>query len=156
MGDNMVDIIHRVGIKAPVSKVYAALSTVEGVAGWWTKDTTGVSKSGGNIDVRFLSPSGKEIGSMTMEVMELDPSKKVHWRFKSGPAEWVGTDVIFNLSQDGDYTIVLFGHKNWRDVGEFTSHCSMKWATFLFSLKDLVETGKGKPSPNDIKIDNWN
>ena len=28
----MVDIIHRVGIKAPLSKVYAALSTVEGVA----------------------------------------------------------------------------------------------------------------------------
>ena len=152
----MVDIIHRVGIKAPVSKVYAALSTVEGVAGWWTKETTGVSKSGGHIEVRFLSPSGKEIGSMNMEVMELDPSKKVHWRFKSGPAEWVGTDVIFNLSQDGDYTIVLFGHKNWREAVEFTSHCSMKWATFMLSLKDLVETGKGKPSPNDIKIDNWN
>ena len=152
----MVDIIHRVGIRAPVSKVYTALSTVEGVASWWTRDTTGVSKSGGNIDVRFLSPSGKEIGSMNMEVLELDPSKKVHWRFKSGPAEWVGTDVIFNLSQDGDYTIVLFGHKNWREAGEFTSHCSMKWATFLLSLKDLVETGSGKPSPNDVKIDNWN
>ena len=152
----MVDIIHRVGIKAPVSKVYAALSTVEGVAGWWTKETTGVSKSGGHIDVRFLSPSGNEIGSMNMEVMELDPNKKVHWRFKSGPAEWVGTDVIFNLSQDGDYTIVLFGHKNWREANEFTSHCSMKWATFMLSLKDLVETGNGKPSPNDMKIDNWN
>lgn len=35
-----------------------------------------------------------------------------HWHFKSGPAEWVGTDVIFDLSQDGEYTIVLFGHKN--------------------------------------------
>jgi len=32
----MADITHRVGMKAPVSKVYAALSTVEGVAGWWT------------------------------------------------------------------------------------------------------------------------
>jgi hypothetical protein len=32
----------------------------------------------------------------------------------------------------------------------------MKWATFMLSLKDLVETGKGKPSPNDITIDNWN
>jgi uncharacterized protein YndB with AHSA1/START domain len=156
MEDIMVDIIHRVGIKAPVSKVYAALSTVEGVAGWWTKETTGVSKSGESVEIRFLSPSGKEIGSMKMSVMELDPNKKVHWRFTSGPAEWVGTDVIFNLSQDGDYTIVLFAHKNWQEAGEFTSHCSMKWATFMLSLKDLVETGKGKPSPNDIKIDNWN
>jgi hypothetical protein len=32
----------------------------------------------------------------------------------------------------------------------------MKWATFLLSLRDYVETGKGKPSPHDLKIDNWN
>ena len=35
-------------------------------------------------------------------------------------------------------------------------HCSMKWATFLLSLKELAETGKGRPSPEDLKIDNWN
>ena len=152
----MVDIIHRVGIKAPIAKVYAALSTAEGVAGWWTRNTSGSSKIGGTIDVRFHSSDGKEIGSMSMEVVALDPDKKVQWRFKSGQAEWVGTDVIFNLSQDGDYTIVLFGHKNWREANEFTSHCSMKWAIFMLSLKELVETGNGRPSPNDIKIDNWN
>jgi uncharacterized protein YndB with AHSA1/START domain len=45
----MVDIIHRVGIKAQPAKVYAALATVEGVAGWWTKDTTGESKVGGTM-----------------------------------------------------------------------------------------------------------
>jgi uncharacterized protein YndB with AHSA1/START domain len=39
----MADIIHRIGIKAPPTKVYQAVSTVEGVAGWWTKDTTGES-----------------------------------------------------------------------------------------------------------------
>jgi hypothetical protein len=32
----------------------------------------------------------------------------------------------------------------------------MKWATFLLSLRKLAETGKGEPSPNDMKIDNWN
>ena len=72
----MLDIIHRVGIKAPISKVYAALSTIEGVAGWWTKETTGVSKSGGNIEVHFSSPSGEKIGSMNMEVMALDATRR--------------------------------------------------------------------------------
>src|SRR5215217_3534039 len=156
MEDRMVDIIHKVGIKAPVSKVYAALATVEGIAGWWTKDTTGSSRKGDTIHVRFLAPGGKELGSMSMEMMELDPDKKVHWRVTSGPEEWVGTDVVFNLSQDGEYTIVLFAHKNWLEAVEFTAHCSMKWATFLLSLRDIVEAGKGKPSPHDIKIDNWN
>jgi uncharacterized protein YndB with AHSA1/START domain len=155
-GEDMADIIHRVGIKGPVSNVYGALSTIEGVAGWWTKETSGTSKVGGTIGVRFHSKEGKEIGSMTMEVLALEPKKTVHWRFTSGPEEWVGTDVIFNLSQEGDTTIVLFGNKNWREANEFMSHCSMKWATFMLSLRELVETGKGKPSPNDIKIDNWN
>lgn len=68
----------------------------------------------------------------------------------------MGTDVTFNLSRDGEYTIVLFGHKNWREASEFTFYCSMKWATFLLSFRELVETGKGKPSPDDLKIDNWN
>jgi uncharacterized protein YndB with AHSA1/START domain len=152
----MADIIHRAGIKAPISKVYKALSTVEGVAGWWTKDTTGASKPGDTIDVRFQSPSGKEIGAMTMEVMALEPNKKVQWRFRNGPEEWIGTDATFDLYEDGDYTIVLFGHRNWREPVEFMAHCSMKWATFMLSLKELVETGRGRPSPNDIKIDNWN
>ena len=152
----MVDIIHRVGIKAPISKVYSALATAKGVAGWWTKETTGTSDVGGTLQVRFLTTQGKEIGAMTMEVLALEPNKKVHWRFEAGPEEWIGTDVTFDLYQEGEYTIVLFGHRNWRKAVEFTSHCSMKWATFLLSLKDLVETGKGKPSPDDLKIDNWN
>ncbi len=114
----MADIIHRVGIKAPLSKVYAALSTVEGIAGWWTQHTSGASKVGEKIGVRFHAADGKEIGSMNMEVKALDPNKKVHWCVTSGPEEWVGTDVIFTLSQQGEYTIVLFGHKNWRDANE--------------------------------------
>ncbi|HJR66280.1 MAG TPA: SRPBCC domain-containing protein [Gemmatimonadaceae bacterium] len=152
----MADIIHRVGIKAPISKVYAAVSTVEGVAGWWTEATTGVSQPGGAIDVRFHRATGEEIGGMTMEVLELEPDRKVHWRFRKGPEEWIGTDAVFDLSQDGDYTIVLFGHRNWREPVEFMAHCSMKWASFMLSLKELVETGRGKPSPDDVKIDNWN
>ena len=70
--------------------------------------------------------------------------------------EWLGTDITFDLSQQDDQTIVLFAHRNWSESTEFTSHCSMKWATFLLSLRDYVESGKGKPSPDDIKIDNWN
>jgi len=93
---------------------------------------------------------------MTMEVLALEPNKKVHWRFQKGPEEWIGTDVTFELSQDGEYTIVLFGHRNWREPVEFMAHCSMKWALFMLSLKELVETGRGRPSPNDVKIDNWN
>ena len=67
----------------------------------------------------------------------------------------VGTTVSFDLKQEGDYAIVLFKHQGWREPVEFMYHCSTKWATFLLSLKSLVETGKGAPSPNDVRIGNW-
>ncbi|HEU5250389.1 MAG TPA: SRPBCC domain-containing protein [Thermoanaerobaculia bacterium] len=154
----MVDIIHRIGIKASPRKVYSALSTVDGVAGWWTQETTGESKVGGVITVRFadrLTPS-VEKGRMELEVTKLDPGKEVRWRFKEGPPEWIGTEVTFSLSQNGESTVLVFGHRNWREPIEFMAHCSMKWATFLLSLRELVETGAGRPSPDDLKIDNWN
>jgi len=151
----MVDIVHRVGIKAPPSKVYSALSTIEGLAGWWTKATTGDPKVGGTIAFRFHTPGGDEIGGFDMGVLELTPDQRVRWRVKGGPEEWVGTDVDFSLSQSDGYTVVLFGHRNWREEVEFTAHCSTKWATFLLSLRDLVETGQGKPAPADLKIGDW-
>jgi len=152
----MVDIIHRVGIKASPAQVYRALSTIDGVSGWWTRETTGLSQPGGTIEFTFSTPGGKRIGGMSMEVLELEPDKGVRWRCTDGPEEWIGTEVGFELVQDGDYTIVRFGHRNWREALEFTEHCSTKWATFLMSLKELVETGSGRPSPDDVKIDNWN
>jgi uncharacterized protein YndB with AHSA1/START domain len=151
----MPDIIHRIGIKAAPAKVYDAIASVAGVAGWWTEQTTGEAAPGGVIQVRF-SDHGIEKGRMELEVVKLSPAQEVQWRVSAGPPEWIGTDVTFSLSQDGAYTILLFGHRNWREPVEFMAHCSMKWATFLLSLRDLVEGGKGKPSPHDLKIDNWN
>ena len=151
----MVDIVHRVGIKAPVSKVYAALATVDGLAGWWTIATTGRSHPGGVIAFRFQTETGEEIGGFEMDVLELVPDQKVRWRVKAGPDEWVGTDIEFLLSRQDDYTIVRFGHRAWRDEVEFMAHCSTKWATFLLSLRDMVETGTGRPAPHDLRIGNW-
>jgi len=153
----MVDIIHRIGIKASPAEVYGALSTVEGVAGWWTRETAGESKVGGVMTVRFFDHGAvTEKGRMDLEVTRLDPGKEVRWRVKAGPQEWIGTDVTFSLSQADAQTVIVFGHRNWREAVEFTAHCSMKWATFLLSLRELVETGRGRPSPDDLKIDNWN
>lgn len=79
----MADIIHRIGIKAPVLKVRAAVSTVEGVAGWWTRETTGESEPGGTVKVRFTSPAGTELGKMGFEVSKLDSGV----RFPNSTAE---------------------------------------------------------------------
>ncbi|MBL0224154.1 MAG: SRPBCC domain-containing protein [Geobacteraceae bacterium] len=152
----MADILHRIGIKAPADQVYKALTTLDGLAGWWTEEVAGDTQVGGKIEFRFLTKTGKILGRMVMEVQELNKNTDVRWRCVEGPEEWVGTDITFQLSEQDGQTIILFGHRNWREAVEGTYHCSMKWATFLLSLREYLETGRGKPSPHDLKIDNWN
>ncbi|MGZ3265956.1 MAG: SRPBCC family protein [Caldimonas sp.] len=151
----MVDILHKVGVRASSEEVFKALTTREGLAGWWTKNTKGEGEVGSVIDFRF-SAGGAEIGGCEVKVLELAPARQVLWRVISGPAEWIGTRIAFELKQEGDYCIVLFKHQGWKEPVEFMHHCSTKWAIFLMSLKSLVETGNGAPNPDDVKIDNWN
>lgn len=152
----MSNIIHRIGIRAPATRVYQALSTIEGLAGWWTRDTAGTSAVGERIVFTFRNAAGDELGGFGMEVLELSPGERVRWRVATGPAEWVDTHVSFTLSEQGGMTVVLFAHRGWREEVEFMAHCSMKWAVFLLSLRDLVERGAGQPAPDDAKIDDWN
>jgi uncharacterized protein YndB with AHSA1/START domain len=146
----MVDILHRVGMKsASPDEVYAALTTIDGLSRWWATDTKGQTEVGGVLEFRF------EPGGIDMKVLELDPAEGVLWEVVDGPAEWIGTTVRWTLKQADDYTIVLFAHEGWKEPVEFMYHCSTKWATFLVSLKQLVETGTGAPEPYDLKISDW-
>jgi uncharacterized protein YndB with AHSA1/START domain len=146
----MADIVHRIGIEQSSPKeVYDALTTLDGLSAWWAERTTGDTDLGGVIEFRFRP------GGFDMKVVELDPGRRVRWDVVDGPPEWVGTSVQWDLRQDGDYTIVLFQHEGWREPVEFMYHCSTKWATFLLSLKQLVETGAGAPDPRDMKISDW-
>jgi uncharacterized protein YndB with AHSA1/START domain len=154
-GGWQVDILHRVGIRSSLNEVYKALTTREGLATWWTSNTQGEGKVGGVLKFRF-SAGGSEIGGFDMNVLELQPPKRVLWQVVDGPQEWIGTKISFDLKQAGDHAIVLFKHQDWKEAVEFMHHCSTKWAIFLMSLKSLVETGKGAPNPDDVKIDNWN
>jgi uncharacterized protein YndB with AHSA1/START domain len=149
----MVDILHRIGITAAPEDVYTALTTIDGLAGWWTVDTQGDVDPGGVIQFRFANAPGA--GGFDMKVLELQPGKLVRWEVVDGPEEWIGTHVSFDLSQEGDYTIILFKQEGWKEPVEFMYHCSTKWATFLMSLKHLVESGQGEPSPKDVRISNW-
>ena len=146
----MVDILHRIGVRGGAPEgVYDALTTVAGLAGWWTDDTSGEPEVGGVLRFRFPQ------GGFDMEVVESVPAKRVRWRVVDGPEEWIGTTVDWELRTDGEWTIVLFTHAGWAEPVEFMHHCSTKWATFLLSLKQLVETGTGAPSPRDVQVSDW-
>ena len=143
----MVDILHRVAVeKTTPDQAYEALATIDGLAGWWTTDTKGDAGADGVIEFRFPP------GCFDMRVLESSPAERVRWEVVAGPDEWVGTTVDWRLRQDGEWTVVLFSHEGWAEPVEFMHHCSTKWATYLMSLKALLETGTGAPSPRDVHI----
>ena len=144
----MVDILHAVSIKAPEGEVYDALTSREGLSRWWTEQTTASqSDIGEKLHFRF-----GDRGFFDMDVIEAEPANRVAWRVTDGPEEWIGTRVEWDLESSDGYTDVMFRHRDWREPVPFMHHCSTKWATFLMSLKSLVETGTGAPFPGDVQV----
>ncbi len=151
----MVDILHRVGITASQDAVYEALTTIEGLTGWWTSDVRGDGDAGGVLQFRFRFDDSPDPDGFDMRVVEAKPAERVLWEVIDGPGEWIGSRISFELRTEGDYAIVMFAHEGWREPVEFMHHCSTKWATFLVSLKAYVETGKGAPAPNEQLVGDW-
>jgi hypothetical protein len=77
----MTDIYHRIGVRSTsTNDVYSALTTIDGLSGWWTNDTHGDPGLGGKVEFRFPQ------GGFDMEVIELEPGELVRWRVVDGPA----------------------------------------------------------------------
>jgi len=144
----MFSINHQVGIKAPIEQVYELLTTNEGLSQWWTNDVTGAAGVGSTIAFRFNGQGPDFV------VSELRPNELVGWQHSGDmPSEWMQTEIKFQLRRQDGQTFVRFTHSQWRETTDFMAHCSTKWGTFLMSLKAALETGKGRPFPNDIHID---
>lgn len=135
-------ICHRLLIKAPVEKVYAALSSQEGLAGWWTPDTVAQPVTGSIARFSF--------GDYTkeMQIETLQPYSKVEWLCLKAVPEWIGTRLRFTLDPHQKGCVLSFRHEGWKDYTPEFASCSFDWALFFRSLRLLCETGKGLPYPH--------
>ena len=141
----MVEIHHQVGVKASARDVYNALTTLDGLSGWWTR-ATGGTDVGEQLQFHF-----GEYG-VTMRVEQAQPFDKVVWHCDIEQGEWKDTGVCFDIVETEDQVLINFSHIRWHACTEMYAHCSTKWAVFMLSLRDYLETGKGRPFPNDIQV----
>ena len=142
----MVNITHQIGVIAKQDKVLLALTTTDGLSKWWTEETSGDTNKGGIIKFAF-NGDGPE-----MKVISSSDSN-VEWECVSGPDEWLGTHINFELESKGKQTKIFFSHNRWEKETPFHYHCSMKWAVFMLSLKNYLDSGTGNAFPNDISIE---
>jgi uncharacterized protein YndB with AHSA1/START domain len=136
-------------VEANPAAVYAALTTAEGLRGWWTQDCDVQTKLGGSIELRF-GPNHKE-----MRIERLEPGREVRWLCTGAHIavgeltrrdEWVGTQLVFHLKpQDNGRTRLDFEHVGLLPALECYSLCSDGWRHFLGSLQQFAKTGRGTP-----------
>ncbi len=139
-------IYHRLLIEAPAEKVYEAITTQKGLAGWWTPATTAKPEVGSVMTFAF-GDYQKEI-----KVEALKPYSRVKWLCLKAFPDWVGTTLTFELEPHAKGTVLLFHHDGWAAYTPEFASCSFDWALFFRSLKSLCETGKGFPYPGFNKI----
>jgi uncharacterized protein YndB with AHSA1/START domain len=136
----MADIKMKLSIKATPAKVYEAVSTQEGIAAWWCKNT--IAKP--EVGFTNVFPFGKMRNEF--EVTDIKPGKRVEWKGVDALDEWVDTYVSFDLEEKDGNTVLRFAHTDWRAMTDTYAVCTYDWSRFITSLKSLCETGVGSPA----------
>ncbi|MDQ3108743.1 MAG: SRPBCC domain-containing protein [Bacteroidota bacterium] len=136
----MEEIRHYVVIKTTPENVYKAITTQEGLSGWWAKETTAKPEEG-FVNVFVFGKSRNE-----MKVTKLIPDNSVEWECIASIEEWIGTNISFDLEEKDDRTILRFAHSGWRAATDTFAGCNYNRALFMKSLKSFCESGTGTPS----------
>jgi hypothetical protein len=130
-----------------------AFAAVIDVRGWWSGEIDGgTGKLGDEFTYRY-----KDVHSSKQRITELIPGKKVVWlvldsylKFIQDKTEWNGTQVIFEVSKQGNKTEIRFTHQGLVPEVECFGACSNAWGFYINgSLRSLITTGKGEPNQKE-------
>jgi uncharacterized protein YndB with AHSA1/START domain len=122
--------------------VFAALTDIDGLTGWWTPAGGGATAG---ETLRFLMGDDEVI----MRVEQADRPSSVRWRvIVCEPVpDWVGTTITFDLVPSSTGTELRFQHHGLDPGLECFEMCHAGWTRHLASLVDYVDQGTGSPNP---------
>lgn len=145
----MPDIVHLIKIRAPREAVFRALSTAEGIRGWWTRDAELDGRIGGAGEFGFYGH--RMVIKATLA--EATPPTSIAWdSVTSTGGGFDGTTIGFDLRSADGTTSVLFAHRGLKPGDEQIGSATTRWGFYLLSLKRYLETGKGSPNPEDTEL----
>jgi len=135
----MFDIVHELDVAAPPDQVFAALTTQDGLAGWWTPDVATTAVLGSEAVFGFGDHE-----DLKVRIEAVDAPELVHWSVLHGPDEWPGTAIAFRIEAGpvGTASVVRLWHGNWQYENGVLPRVSFRWAHDLDRLRRYVETGE--------------
>lgn len=133
-------------------EVYDAINNVRG---WWSENIEGSTD-------RLLSEFDyhyQDVHRCKIKVIELVPGVRVVWlvmdnyfKFTTDKSEWIGTKIIFEIGEKADQTEMRFTHRGLVPEYECYTVCHDAWSYYVKgSLRNLIATGKGGPTPREGK-----
>lgn len=137
----MKTIIHTVRIHAGPEAVYRALTTEEGVTGWWSTKATLQPGEGGIIKFTFVGDFHPHMQQTTLNEPDL-----VEWRCIGGHPNWQDNTFMFKTRQLINETSLQFIQQYAQELDDDTyGTYNFNWGYYLNSLKRLCEDGVGAP-----------
>ena len=130
------------------AEVFAA---VLDVAAWWTGKIDGRAAEVGDEFTYRHPPQHYS----RQRVVQLEPDRRITWRvtdselaFVSEPAEWTGSEIVFEITPAGSGTELRFTHVGLVPEVECYGACSTAWRHYVdVSLRSLITIGTGAPDP---------
>lgn len=123
-----------------------AYNKISRVNEWWAENFEGSAKNLGDI---FSVRWGDTF--VTFKIAEAIPGKKVSWLvtdcclpWQNDKTEWTGTEVVFEILEEGDSTKIDMTHVGLTPEVECFENCQTGWNHFINrSLVKFMNEGQG-------------
>lgn len=130
--------------------ISSAFRSIQNFRAWWSEEIDGITNMVGETFFYHY----KDVHLCKLQLTEADIDKKLVYlvidnafNFTEDKTEWINTKLIFDLSTEGNKTQIVFTHMGLVPEYECYAICNDAWTSYIQgSLKELIETGTGKPN----------
>jgi uncharacterized protein YndB with AHSA1/START domain len=136
----MADIFHDFHVKAPVERVFEAISTPDGLDCWWTRKSAGQPSLGEEYELWF-GPQYDWRARVSKYVF----GASLEFEMTRAHADWVGTRIGFELEEQAGTTSARFHHTGWPSQNEHWRISCYCWAMYLRVMRRYIEHGEFVP-----------
>tara|TARA_R110000868_G_scaffold86347_8_gene242249 strand:- start:50281 stop:50727 length:447 start_codon:yes stop_codon:yes gene_type:complete len=129
-------IYHDLIIKAPIAKVFQAITSPKHLINWWPLKCNGIPEINQDYNLYF-TPEYDWYG----KVIQMVKNKSFYIQMTKSDSDWNSTTFGFDLEQLENTVLIKFFHKGWPNCNAHFRRSSYCWAMLLNGLKNYVEIG---------------
>jgi uncharacterized protein YndB with AHSA1/START domain len=135
----MAAIRHQINVAVPVRTVWKALTTEEGLTGWWGRGARVDPRPGGRVVITSEDAEGQAVEERGL-FHELRPTRKIEIAWDTTSSSLTrGTRVVFQLARDADETRLSLVQSVTGEDDTARAELDALWRQRLLALRGSLE-----------------